>query len=210
MADIDDIDDDLDDDAEYETPSRRIVESINSSLIADLSCRDGSLIDSLVNSTESEESQRSGAPGTDTQLSQVPETSVALPQGSMVDGLLRNPGAASLTSKHDGGATQGGDSRLRLTISPKSRMEYPSSFNITLEAKSREMGQRTYVDQRAREPGQGKAYRRRSPGLSLIRFQGLNNVPSIEISLPAKSRQGQIPNGVRGVNEQELGVKAIA
>ena len=50
-----------------ETP-RRTVESINSSLIANLGYRDGSLIDSLVNPTDCEEKwERSGAPDPDTQ-----------------------------------------------------------------------------------------------------------------------------------------------
>ncbi|KAL8725456.1 MAG: hypothetical protein Q9166_007350 [cf. Caloplaca sp. 2 TL-2023] len=102
-----------------ETPSRRIVESINSSLIANLGYRDGSLIDSLVNATESEEWQLSSAPIPDTQPSRVPATSVALPQESMVDGLLRkpedpeDPEAASLISKNDGEATEGGDSEAQ-------------------------------------------------------------------------------------------------
>lgn len=92
-----------------ETPPRRTVGSINSSLIANIGYRDGSLIDSLVNPTEFEEWQGSGAPDPDTQPSQVPDTSVALQQGSMVDGLLWNsedPGPANLTSNHDSEATK--------------------------------------------------------------------------------------------------------
>lgn len=94
-----------------ETPPRRTVESINSSLIADIGYRDDSLIDPLVNPTESEERQRSGAPDPETQPSQVPDTSVALQQGSMVDGLLWNskdPEPASFTSNHDGEAIKAG------------------------------------------------------------------------------------------------------
>ena len=78
-----------------ETPSRKTVEFINS----------------LVNPTESEEWQRSGAPDPDTQPSQVPITSVILPQRRTVDGLLWNPEdfeSGGLTSKHDGEATKAG------------------------------------------------------------------------------------------------------
>ena len=72
-----------------ETLPRRTEESINSSLIANLGYRDGSLIDSLVNLTDSEENwERSGAQGSDTQPSRVPAISVALLQGSIVDELL--------------------------------------------------------------------------------------------------------------------------
>lgn len=91
-----------------QTPAETTAASIDPSLIANLGYRGTDMINSIVNSTASGTSQDSGASTPNAQLSQGQANSAVLPQGSVLDSVLWNPGPASFSSNHDAAATEAG------------------------------------------------------------------------------------------------------